>query len=58
MDDSDRLEQLSQMLQPYGVMIAGALFGGAWWCWLDAITFSAMVLHTSVPAIYYIPVSE
>ncbi len=35
----------------YGPGLAGALFGGGWWFWVDACAAS----HTSVPFVQYLP---
>jgi hypothetical protein len=46
---------ISEALQPYGMFIAGALFGGGWWAWVDAAVYSAAMLGTPVNPLYYIP---
>jgi hypothetical protein len=29
------MEHLLEVVQPYGMLAAGALFGAGWWCWCD-----------------------
>lgn len=47
-------ECLEDATQRYGTILSGALFGAAWWLWLDAVVHSAF-LGVTVPAIAYIP---
>jgi len=37
-----------------GTILSGALFGAAWWLWLDAVVHSA-ALGVSVPPLAYVP---
>jgi hypothetical protein len=29
------MEHILEVVQPYGMLTAGALFGAGWWCWCD-----------------------
>lgn len=49
------MEHLVEVVKPYGMLTAGALFGAGWWAWCDVILRSSLVQHTTVPALYYIP---
>lgn len=50
--DWDAIQQRCRLYCP---ILAGALFGAGWWCWLDAIVYSAAVLGDKVPLVYHIP---
>lgn len=49
------ISHVTQVIQPYGVLVAGALFGSGWWIWVDAIVYSAAALGVTVNPVYHIP---
>lgn len=48
-------ENVNKKLRNWCPLLAGALFGAGWWCWLDAIVYSSAVLHESSPFSYHLP---
>ncbi|KAK9863878.1 hypothetical protein WJX84_007588 [Apatococcus fuscideae] len=49
-------DRITTRLRQYCPGIAGAVFGAAWWCWIDAIIYSAAVHGTGYPPlIYHLP---
>ncbi|KAK9820630.1 hypothetical protein WJX72_012547 [[Myrmecia] bisecta] len=36
-------------------MLAGALFGAGWWCWVDTIVYSKAVKAENFPFTYWLP---
>jgi hypothetical protein len=49
------MEHLLEPVKPYSMFAAGALFGGGWWAWVDAVVYSHAVLGVSVSPVYYVP---
>lgn len=45
----------SERCREYCPVIAGALFGAGWWCWLDALVYSSAVMGDKIPITYHIP---
>lgn len=46
---------LFDWLRPYICLLAGALFGAGWCCYVDAIVYSAVVTQSAYAFIYYLP---
>jgi hypothetical protein len=49
------MEHLIETIRPYGMLLAGGLFGAGWWAWCDVLLRSSLVLHTKVSPLYCIP---
>jgi hypothetical protein len=49
------MEHLIEPIRPYGMLLAGGLFGAGWWAWCDVLLRSSLVLHTKVSPLYCIP---
>lgn len=41
--------------QAWAPVLAGAVFGAGWWCFIDALVVSKVVLHDSFPFTYWLP---
>ncbi|KAF6248358.1 hypothetical protein COO60DRAFT_1582182 [Scenedesmus sp. NREL 46B-D3] len=49
------MEHLIEPIRPYGMLLAGGVFGAGWWAWCDVLLRSCLVLHTKVSPLYCIP---
>lgn len=49
------MEHLIEPIRPYGMLLAGGLFGAGWWAWCDVLLRSSLVLHSKVSPLYCIP---
>jgi hypothetical protein len=49
------MEHVIEPIRPYGMLLAGGLFGAGWWAWCDVLLRSSLVLHTKVSPLYCIP---
>lgn len=46
---------LSTRSRQWAPLGAGALFGGGWWCFIDAVVYSKVILAEKVPIVYWVP---
>lgn len=46
---------LSTRCRQWAPLGSGALFGGGWWCFIDAVVYSKAILGEKVPIVYWVP---
>ena len=48
-------DSIHASFKPYAAFVAGLLFGAAWWCWADAVTYSVAIAGSPFNALWLLP---
>mmetsp|Transcript_16776 Transcript_16776/g.50120 ORF Transcript_16776/g.50120 Transcript_16776/m.50120 type:complete len:164 (-) Transcript_16776:508-999(-) len=48
-------DEITATAQQWAPLLSGAVFGAGWWCFVDGLVYSKVVLQETVPATFWLP---